>query len=84
MLDINQKKCYNTNVSNKASKKTIVNGVLKMKKYFRIEFEGDKIELHTRVKSLVPRLNESMNDFILKAIEERVAKIEAKKNKVSL
>ena len=50
-----------------------------MKKYFRIEFEGEQIELHTKVKTLVPRLNESMNEFIIKAIRERIEKIEKQK-----
>ena len=49
-----------------------------MKKYFRLQFEGDEIELHIKVKTLVPRLNETINEFILKAIEERIARIEAK------
>ena len=51
-----------------------------MKKYFRIEFEGEEIELHTEVKSLVPKINESMNEFIIKAIRERIEKIESKKS----
>jgi len=49
-----------------------------MTKYFRIIFEGKNIELHTKVKSLVPHLNESMNEFIIKAIQERIERIESK------
>ena len=50
-----------------------------MKKFFRVEFSDQEIELHTKVKTMVPRLNESMNQFIIKAIRERIEKIEKQK-----
>lgn len=51
-----------------------------MKKSFRIFFEGENFELHTKVKSTAPLLQESMNDFIIKAIRERIEKIESTKS----
>jgi len=51
-----------------------------MKKSFRVFFEGDNFELHTKIKSIAPLLNESMNDFIIKAIRERIEKIESNKS----
>lgn len=38
-----------------------------------------KIKLHTKVKVTAPLLNESMNEFIIKAIQERIEKIESQK-----
>ena len=51
-----------------------------MKKSFRIFFEDENLELHTKVKSTAPLLQESMNEFIIKAIQERIEKIERLKN----
>lgn len=50
-----------------------------MKKYFRLEFEGDEIELHKKIKVMAVLQNESMKDFIIKAIQERIEKIEKQK-----
>jgi len=50
-----------------------------MEKSFQLIFKDDEIKLHTKVKSLVPHLNESMNEFIIKAIRERIEKIEKQK-----
>ena len=50
-----------------------------MNKTFRLIFDEDNYELHTKVKSTAPLLNESMNEFIIKAIQERIEKIEKQK-----
>jgi predicted HicB family RNase H-like nuclease len=50
-----------------------------MKKSFRVFFEDENLELHTKVKSTAPLLQESMNEFIIKAIQERIEKIEKQK-----
>jgi len=41
-------------------------------------FKAEKFELHKKVKALALELDESMNSFIVAAIEERIARIEAK------
>lgn len=50
-----------------------------MKKTFRLIFDEDNFELHTKVKSKAPLINETMNDFIIKAIQERIEKLEKAK-----
>ena len=50
-----------------------------MKKYFRLEFENEEIELHKKIKVMAAIQNESMRDFIIKAIQERIEKIETQK-----
>ena len=48
-----------------------------MKKTFRLIFDEDNYELHTKVKSIAPLVYESMNEFIIKAIQERIDKIKS-------
>ena len=50
-----------------------------MKKTFRLIFDEDNYELHTKVKSIAPLSQESMNEFIIKAIQERIERIEKQK-----
>ena len=50
-----------------------------MKKYFRLEFENEEIELHKKIKVMAALQSESMRDFIIKAIQERIEKIESQK-----
>lgn len=50
-----------------------------MKKTYRLIFENENYELHKKVKSAAPLLDETINEFILTAIRERIEKIETQK-----
>ena len=50
-----------------------------MQKMYRLVFDKEYYELHKRVKSLAPLVNETMKEFIMSAIQERIEKIESQK-----
>ena len=50
-----------------------------MKKRYLLIFENENLELHKKVKSEAPLLEETINDFIMTAIQERIEKIESQK-----
>ena len=49
-----------------------------IKKGFRVLFEGENVELHKKIKIMAAVRDESMNDFIIAAIKDRIKKIEAR------
>ena len=53
-----------------------------MEKSFQLIFKDDDINLHTKIKVTAPLLNESMTEFIINAIKERIEKFEKEKNKL--
>jgi len=50
-----------------------------MKKTYRLIFENENYELHKKVKSTAPLLEETINEFIMTAIKERIEKLEKAK-----
>ena len=45
-------------------------------KVFQLIFKDKDINLHTKIKVTAALLNESMTEFIIKAIKERIEKVE--------
>ena len=54
-------------------------GKEKVKKRYLLIFENENYELHKKVKSTAPLLEETINEFIMTAIKERIEKIESQK-----
>ena len=55
-----------------------------MKKTYRLIFENENYELHKKVKSAAPLLEETINEFIMTANREQIEKIESKKSSKKL
>jgi len=54
-----------------------------MQKIYRLIFDKEDYNLHTKVKSIAPLLGESMKDFMINAIKERIEKFEKEQAKKS-
>lgn len=54
-------------------------GIENVKKRYLLIFENENLELHKKVKSTAPLLEETINEFIMIAIRERIEKIESQK-----
>lgn len=54
-----------------------------MVKVFQLIFKDKDINLHTKIKVTAPLLNESMTEFIIKAIKERIEKVEKERSNQS-
>ena len=52
----------------------------KVKKRYLLIFENENYELHKKVKVSASLQEETMNEFIMNAIKERIKKIESKKS----
>ena len=50
-----------------------------MKKTYRLIFDKDDYDLHKKLKSVALFKDESMKEFILTAIRERIEKVEKEK-----
>lgn len=54
-----------------------------MQKIYRLIFDKEDYYLHTKVKSIAPLVGETMKDFIINAIKERIEKVEKERAKKS-